>query len=1178
MQAPDKPKRTLQIVPNVDVEREDRELIESHEGEYKYLYPSLDDPLFNTKIAERKEFYDTRYVGKRPGKLEEEADRICNAEFELAPHQLFVRNFLSFQTPYNSLLLYHGLGSGKTCSAISVAEEMRDYLKQMGIVQRIIVVASPNVQENFKLQLFDERKLKLVDGLWNIRACTGNKFLKEINPMNMRGLSKERVIAQVKRIISTAYLFLGYIEFANYIGKKATVQGDMSEERRAAIAQAKLRKHFNNRLIVIDEIHNVRITDDNKDKRVALELQKLVDNVENMRLLLLSATPMYNSYREIVWLLNLMNKNDGRSTIDVKNVFTPDGTFKTDESGREIGKELLMRKATGYVSFVRGENPYMFPFRIWPDEFAPSHSLKEMEYPRTQMNGRGILQPMEMLSLYMVDIGDYQRTGYDYIIERLRAGDFAIAGKTLPSFENMEAFGYTMLQRPLEALNIIYPDAKLGSSPVDPKTLVGKGGLERIMSFKEVANPPSRTDFKYKEETFGRIFAPDQIGKYSGKIKNICDSVLGSEGVVLIYSQYIDGGLVPIALALEELGFTRAGSTKSLFAKPPTDLIDAVTYKTAKEMGTGFTPAKYVMITGDKALSPDNLADFKILTDKDNKDGKNVKVVMISQAGSEGLDFSFIRQVHVLEPWYNTNRIEQIIGRAVRTCSHKLLPFSKRNVEISLYGTRMGVESDEAADLYVYRLAELKALQIGAVSRALKEGAVDCILNMGQQGFTVDEMDTVVPQELSNGRTIDYAVGDRPFTAICDYMEKCRYTCKPMVEIKEDDVSLDTYSEAFIMMNTDKITQRIRSLMKERFFYRKLDLVKEINATKVYPMVQINAALNQLVEDKNEYVVDRYDRMGRLINIGDLYLFQPLELNNDHVSVYDRSTPLDYKRPSLSFNLPAKTQAEKKAAKPRGADRLEGEVLIREMTSRFETATSKQVIIRGEEDWYKFCSLAIDHLETKGISRGELLVLLSHHIVDELVYEDMMKLLNAIPLLGEKEDSDFMKMVKSYINSMKMQAKGITGILLQRAGKRQLVVEDKDGSWKVAEAEDYEDLSGEIGEKGKELLPAPTKMNEIMGFMANFKKDYIVFKMKYMKRKRHKGARCDQSQKKEAVNIINAIRGEDEYAQDTAISRMELCIIEEFWMRKYTREKKEGKVWFLNPAEAVLVDIEKLSF
>ena len=49
-------------------------------------------------------------------------------------------------------------------------------------------------------------------------------------------------------------------------------------------------------------------------------------------------------------------------------------------------------------------------------------------------------------------------------------------------------------------------------------------------------------------------FSYDEIGKYS-KIKNICDCVLNSKGVVLIYSQYIDGGLVPIALALEELGF-----------------------------------------------------------------------------------------------------------------------------------------------------------------------------------------------------------------------------------------------------------------------------------------------------------------------------------------------------------------------------------------------------------------------------------------------------------------------------------------------------------------------------------------------------------------------------------------------------------------------------------------------
>ena len=128
-----------------------------------------------------KVFADTKYDGKLRD-IKEFANKMCGASFELLPHQLFVKNFLSFQTPYNSLLLYHGLGSGKTCSSIGIAEEMRSYMKQVGIKQRIIVVAAPNVQANYKLQLFDERKLREVDGIWNIDSCVGNAFIEEINP------------------------------------------------------------------------------------------------------------------------------------------------------------------------------------------------------------------------------------------------------------------------------------------------------------------------------------------------------------------------------------------------------------------------------------------------------------------------------------------------------------------------------------------------------------------------------------------------------------------------------------------------------------------------------------------------------------------------------------------------------------------------------------------------------------------------------------------------------------------------------------------------------------------------------------------------------------------------------------------------------------------------------------
>ena len=73
--------------------------------EYKYLYPILDDSEFNYKISAKKEFYDTRYEKKSKedfNNIKEIAQKLCDEpEFELDPHQMFVRNFMSFQTPYN---------------------------------------------------------------------------------------------------------------------------------------------------------------------------------------------------------------------------------------------------------------------------------------------------------------------------------------------------------------------------------------------------------------------------------------------------------------------------------------------------------------------------------------------------------------------------------------------------------------------------------------------------------------------------------------------------------------------------------------------------------------------------------------------------------------------------------------------------------------------------------------------------------------------------------------------------------------------------------------------------------------------------------------------------------------------------------------------------------------------
>ena len=97
---------------------------------------------------------------------------------------------------------------------------MRRYMELEGKTNKIIIVASPNVQENFKLQLFDHTKLVKNAGGWefDIQTCQGQNFLEDLKHIDTRELSKE-VIGKVKKIINKYYLFMGYIEFANYIQK-----------------------------------------------------------------------------------------------------------------------------------------------------------------------------------------------------------------------------------------------------------------------------------------------------------------------------------------------------------------------------------------------------------------------------------------------------------------------------------------------------------------------------------------------------------------------------------------------------------------------------------------------------------------------------------------------------------------------------------------------------------------------------------------------------------------------------------------------------------------------------------------------------------------------------------------------------------------------------------------------
>ena len=1127
-------------------------------AEFASLYPHIDDPLFNLKIAQKKEFHDLK-TDDKVNDVTKHSNKLCKqVDFELLPHQHFVRNFLSFHTPYNSLLLFHGLGTGKTCSGISVCEEMRDYMKQMGINKRIIIIAPPNILDNFRLQLFDERKLKLINGYWNLDACTGNKFIKEINPMNMRGLSKQQIIKQIKNIINSYYAFFGPDKFANYVERiLAQFKETTDPEVKARREIAALKREFSNRLILIDEVHNIR-SEDSDSKKVARYLFPVIKNADNLKLLLLSATPMFNSHDEIIWLVNLMNMNDGRPEITIGDVFDKSGEFKKDADGYEVGRELLIRKATGYVSYLRGEDPYTFPFRIYMKN-------KDINPPSTQMNDAEIVDEAQIkhIELCTTPLDEYQTAAYKHIIDDLR--------RNKPEHFNSEVggMGYSILSNPIQALNMTYP-ADLED---EPDALVGKRGMAATMKFDK----ETKRKFAYRDAVlskYGRIFSPKEIGKYSAKIKFIIDKILKSEGIVLIYSQYIEGGCVPLALALEEAGITRYGddNNNNLFSKAPTKNIDAISLTdTAVE-----NPAKYIMITGDGDFSPNNSAEVKAVTTSDNTNGEKVKVVIISSAGSEGIDFKYIRQVHILDPWFNINRIEQIIGRGVRFCSHKDLPIEKRNVEIYLHASTFDDDTVETADRYVYRLAEQKAIKIGRVARVLKETAVDC--NLNKSVYSEERMNQTISISMSSmkGTKINYKVGDKTFSTMCDYMSDCNYKCSPEATISDTDANMDTYSESFIQHNNDIIINKIRAIYEDGYIFTKSHIIDVLTKYKPYPEMQMNSALDKMVNDKSVYIYDQFNRRGNLANVDEYYFFQPIELDNIKISLYDRSHPIDGKFSEIKVILPEEIVDD---------DKVTFSVLnyIRELRLHFNDSMKEHeyTAVTKEVDWYKSAGNARARLDEIVTNEDEFNRIVVEHMIDTTEFTERVKLYEYMLNTEHSTKNDINKQLQDAIKDRVISLGGKKFVLIiDNDVLKTFVVNSDDKTLNEAKPRDNERVKEYIMDKIKEM-----KFNNMLGFNTYFNKKYLVFKTRDMAQTRNSGARCDQKTKSgieteisellKSAGVDESLAPHSETKKGIAKTKKiqnakELCADLEILHRYFDMKKKNGVKWYLTSEEYML--------
>jgi len=909
--------------------KKEREKIKSKEesnikNDFMY-YPELTEDDFEKKIFLKKEFND--YMVKKDKKSMEE---LCQPQkFELFNQQKFLRNFISTETPYNGILLFHGVGVGKSCTSISIAEGFKNILKLYK--KKILIISSKDISENFKKTIYDIDKEDVKERKDDIVQCTGNTYMLGDED---RHLTLEQKKRKIKREISQHYQFISYLAFANLVKRKSGWDGRMKDLTEDKIRL--IRKEYSNRVIIIDEIHNIK-----SKKALGINKDKILEEVikigDNNKLILMSATPMFDKPEEIVYILNLLLLNDKRETINKSEIFTTDGNLKPN------GEDILKEYSKGYISYIRGEDPRTYPLRIYP-------KIAEIPKIKFDINGRKLNDNDKIEFIKIIDC-PMSMNQYDYYKLNLnkeiknnndnndnnnieKNSSKEINNQNIENDEKNEddeddekTSGEAKL---IQICNMVFPtkDGELTYGKRGFNAKEGKEGAFYISSKQTQKKLTIR--FKYEKHSIFNYGKKNEvpfldigyIGDYSSKIEEIINIILKSKGPIIIYSRYIWGGLLPLALALEQNGVQRylfSGEQSLLEYSPnklgggglgePRDYYDGTKFSNYKDKSRPFKVAKYALVIKrgiDSDLvrtSPQRVAE--IINRSSNADGNELKIILGTNVISEGIDFKGIRQIHIMEPWYNLSKNEQIIGRGVRNCSHVKLPPEERNVEIYQYTATIPnkiKEKDtkeskmETIDLKNYRLAEMKDRKIKRIERILKENSIDCNLFKELNNPTVNKK---IKLKTASGLKIKKKIGFEPYSRQCEYMKDCNYSCSYKIGDRYK-INKDTYSIEFAKDEINKTKKIIKNIYKRNFSYQINNIIDEIR--KEIPNIEdiyIFKGIDDMIKNK-EILYDIYDREGYLIYRGDYYIFQPKDLIIENMPMYYREHPKDFYKRKIS--------------------------------------------------------------------------------------------------------------------------------------------------------------------------------------------------------------------------------------------------------------------------------------
>ena len=636
------------------------------------------------------------------------------------PHQHFVSRFLSRNTPYPSLLLYHVPGSGKSCAAVAFTLYMpREY-------RLIYVSASPETGSSF---------------LRTIRhTCphpAGSKLMNDLG-----GLRRGMVT------------IMTYIEFARAIHTRP--------------------RDFDKCYVVIDEVHNICPSTNTRDTakifREAVEsgasvnIDRRVSEIYSRILgfirehtrnkyLFLTGTPIIDDpagvyyigqlleaasgCRELVYtantsasLLPMMERLGGNGFR--KEIFKKTEEHTIDELRTRDAPtrraELLQRGQDLLTSLYAGKISYLGPKFVITRYNEPTPGLGR-KYP-----------------LVLQIQGPNTPWGYSNMSKGEWMDEFDLLGPY--TYTDMDGFPYKpVLCRMHKRQQQLVHEAEV--SPT-------KHGFFKKQRIYSLLAYDKATDLEYLKANVlsltEREFA-DKFGAMWGNLRQL-------EKVSCIYASVIRDILShpdqQCFIYFDE--FKTAGAL--LFARI-LELYSVQGRNFVKyKRGSSSPHPRYTILTSGVQIS--SLVN-NVINAEGNENGEVVSVIIGTRAASEAFSLKGVRTIHIVSPFFNWTRIEQAFSRGVRYDSLTFLPIEQRNVRLFLWAAcyslgRNGqsyISPKRSIHIALYRLMWLKHRRNREVLQVLEDLSVDKVI---QELST--KRDVLSRMGGSSDRAGDFEMGD----------------------------------------------------------------------------------------------------------------------------------------------------------------------------------------------------------------------------------------------------------------------------------------------------------------------------------------------------------------------------------------------------------------------------------